>query len=323
MGIIELILTNGITEANWPTISGAVSELLSDHNNFIRILAQFVLDDHAGKGDERKNLLGVYYDEVQKKVTWVIQTAEDVWAGRYGNGDERRAALGDDYDIVMARVNAIANKYLPDTVTVNKDNGGKRYVTNEVNTAKGKKRYYGFDQHAQGVDNISGSGCGMCSFLAIMATFADSSIMPASYFNNKLKSVTGAAKCPISISSGQKMLTSVGIKSTRVNQFSTQSAYEDIKAHLLKGMPVVVSLVHTSRKTGVADKKYTNANHYSLLIGVRKDGKAYLLDSGGRKPRWVDLYDLCDHIPTASATPKDTPTWSGWSNSGGYVKVNL
>lgn len=322
MGIIELILTNGITESNWPTISEAVSELLSDHNNLIRVLAQFVLDDHAGKGDERKNLLGVYYDEVQKKVTWVIQTAEDVWAGKYGIDKERREALGDDYDIVMARVNATKDQHTNIT-TVKKDNGGKRYVTNETNTARGMKKYIGFDQHAQGVTNISGSGCGMCSALAVMATFADNSIMPVAYYKTKLASVTGTAKCPISIGACQKMLKSVGIDSTRVNQFSTQSSYDDIKAHLTKGMPVIVSLVSKSKKTGVEDKRYTRANHYSLLVKMRDDGKAFLLDSGSKGPRWVDLMDLCDHIPTASANPKDTPVWSGWSNSGGYVKVNL
>lgn len=322
MGIIELILTSGITEANWPTISEAVSELLSDHNNFIRVLAQFVLDDHAGKGDERRNLLGVYYDEVQKKVTWVIQTAEDVWAGKYGIDKERKEALGDDYDIVMARVNATKDQHTNIT-TVKKDNGGKRYVTNETSTARGMKKYIGFDQHAQGVTNISGSGCGMCSALAVMATFVDDSIMPATYYKNKLASVTGISKCPISIGACQKMLKSVGIDSTRVNQFSTQSSYDDIKAHLTKGMPVIVSLVSKSKKTGVNDKRYTNANHYSLLVKMRDDGKAFLLDSGSKGPRWVDLMDLCDHIPTASANPKYTPEWSGWSNSGGYVKVNL
>ena len=322
MGIIELILTNGITEANWPTISEAVSELLSDHNNFIRILAQFVLEDRAGRGDERKNILGVYYDEVQKKVTWVIQTAEDVWAGKYGIDKERKEALGDDYDIVMARVNATKDQHTNIT-TVKKDNGGKRYVTNETSTARGMKKYIGFDQHAQGVANISGSGCGMCSALAVMATFADDSIMPVAYYKNKLASVTGISKCPISIGACQKMLKSVGIDSTRVNQFSTQSSYDDIKAHLTKGMPVIVSLVSKSKKTGVNDKRYTNANHYSLLVKMRDDGKAFLLDSGSKGPRWVDLMDLCDHIPTASANPKYTPEWSGWSNSGGYVKVNL
>lgn len=322
MGIIELILASGITEANWPTISEAVSELLSDHNNFIRVLAQFVLDDHAGKGDERRNLLGVYYDEVQKKVTWVIQTAEDVWAGKYGIDKERKEALGDDYDIVMARVNATKDQHTNIT-TVKKDNGGKRYVTNETSTARGMKKYIGFDQHAQGVTNISGSGCGMCSALAVMATFVDDSIMPVAYYKNKLASVTGISKCPISIGACQKMLKSVGIDSTRVNQFSTQSSYDDIKSHLTKGMPVIVSLVSKSKKTGVNDKRYTNANHYSLLVKMRDDGKAFLLDSGSKGPRWVDLMDLCDHIPTASANPKYTPEWSGWSNSGGYVKVNL
>ena len=88
-------------------------------------------------------------------------------------------------------------------------------------------------------------------------------------------------------------------------------------------MPVIVSLYKDNRE-GKEDKRYTNYAHYSLLIGVTSDKmKAYLLDSGGKLPRYIDLKDLCDHIPGTSNNPVYKPIWNGWVNAGGYVKVEM
>jgi hypothetical protein len=58
---------------------------------------------------------------------------------------------------------------------------------------------------------------------------------------------------------------------------------------------------------------------------MHSDGKrAFLLDSSGdpaRGPRWVNLKDICDHVPTAKAGGTFKKTWDGWSNDGGVVFV--
>ena len=110
--ILDFIFKNQITAESWEDIQTGVSAIISDHDKLIRYMAQYVLDGKAGGGDERRNLLGVYYDEVQDYVTWVVRTADDVWAGKWGNGDARIQKFLDagfsmaDYEMVQARVKA-------------------------------------------------------------------------------------------------------------------------------------------------------------------------------------------------------------------------
>lgn len=319
MDLIEFILKNQIVAEDWVDISESMPLLLGNHDNLIRLMAQYVLDGKAGTGDSRKALLGIYYDEVQAKVTWVIQTAIDVWDGKYGNGDARKRALGPDYSLVMSRVNAMSTIYMPDTIKVTKQGG--RYTTTSVPTAKGAKIYYGFDQHAQDGDSykIDGSGCGLCAPVDVLTTFVDGKITPVSFCKNRLKAVTGQTACPVGISNQIKILSSGGIGSTWVKK--TEDAYEDVRKHLLTGRPVIVSLSCRNR-AGTRTNRYTNSGHYALLIGVRKDDKAFLLDSGAREPRWVDLKDICLHIPNYDCDGKSKQTWV-WKGEGGYLKVNI
>mgnify|MGYP002514944332 CR=1 FL=1 len=109
MDLIEFILKNQIKAEDWVDISESMPLLLGNHDNLIRLMAQYVLDGKAGTGDAREALLGLYYDEVQAKVSWVIQAALDVWDGKYGNGDERKQKLGDKYYEIQNIVNKIYN----------------------------------------------------------------------------------------------------------------------------------------------------------------------------------------------------------------------
>ena len=162
------------------------------------------------------------------------------------------------------------------------------------------------------------------SFYGVISTIKGYKDMPIKYADKKLKSVTGGVKCPISMWAGCKLLHSEGIKFKWVKgSLTTNGVYKDILDHLSKGMPVIVSLSKDNR-AGKEDKKYTNYAHYSLLIGVTSDKKkGYLLDSGGRLPRYIDLKDLCDHIPATKNSPDYNPIWNGWTNAGGYVKVQM
>ena len=314
-------------DENWEKIQSGVSKLLSDEN-LIRFMAMYVSGGKVDKGDERKALLGTYYDEVQEKVNWAYKTAEDVWKGMYPNGEaNRKAAFGADYDLVQFWVNQLVPAiYVPTSLSYSKDNSGKRYLVKNVPTAKGKITWKGYNQHSQG-DNpyvFDGSGCGFMSFYGVISTIKGYKDMPIKYADKKLKSVTGGVKCPISMWAGCKLLHSEGIKFKWVKgSLTTNGVYKDILDHLSKGMPVIVSLSKDNR-AGKEDKKYTNYAHYSLLIGVTSDKKkGYLLDSGGRLPRYIDLKDLCDHIPATKNSPDYNPIWNGWTNAGGYVKVQM
>ena len=62
--------------------------------------------------------------------------------------------------------------------------------------------------------------------------------------------------------------------------------------------------------------------HYALLAGITRDGKrAFLMDSGSKGCRFVDLKDICLHIPSARENANKKPVWNGWENSGGYMKI--
>lgn len=316
MDIIRVILENQLTADN----AEEIHALFADHDGLIRTLAMYVSEGKAGKDDERRNLMGAYYDEVQQKVTWAYYTAQDVWRGVYGTGKERRAALGADFDLVQFWVETMKPGIYLSNVTVKDTNGV--YRANGIPTAVGNKTWIAFDQHNSGsTHRIDGSGCGLCSYLSIVGTFKDSAVRPQSWCKANLKSVTGFTACPISISAGTKILAKYGIGYERVKSFDTDSAYKDIQNHLSHGRPVIVSLSCRNRG-GKKTDNYTNSGHYSLLIGMKENGKAFLMDSGGRKPRWVDLWDLCDHIPVNFANGNTKQTWV-WQGEGGYVKVNV
>lgn len=202
------------------------------------------------------------------------------------------------------------------------NNGGYRIVDG-VHTCRGIIQYIGYDQH-KWEKNIDGSGCGLCSFLTVISTFKGRQINADDYKATKLEKISGASKCPISFFAGVKMLEAEGIRYEWVKVISKTSnteVYKDILSHLKKGMPVIVAL-SPKQRNGIVSKEYTNSGHFATLIGVVQDGKkAYLLDSGGRTPRYVDLNDICWCIPTAQEYPNADPIWNGWDNTGGYIKV--
>ena len=320
MDHIKVILENQLTAEN----TVGLVELLTDREELIRQMAMYVLQGKAGNSQDRAALLGIYAEDVQKKVNWVIKTAEDVWAGVYGNDQDRKDKLGKDYELVMYRVNQTAVVTVPADYKYSTDNGGKRYVLKNFPTARGKMTWYGYDQHNQGSNPFvfDGSGCGFCSALAVIATLRGYNVLPLRYATDYLKSVAGASKCPISTMAMLKLLDHEKIQYDWVRSFGTASAYNDILLHLRRGMPVIVHLFKDNR-AGKEDKRYTRYAHYAVLIGVTSNGKGYLLDSSGHRPRLVDLYDLCDHVPTAKDKPDWSPTWNGNKNCGGYVKVYM
>ena len=324
MDIIRVVLENQLTAAN----AKEIHALFADHDGLIRTLAMYVSEDKAGKGDERRNLMGAYYDEVQQKVTWAYYTAQDVWKGKYPNGVEnRKAVFGDDFDLVQYWVNQLKPAiYIPSNLTYTKELGGKRYIVKGVPTAKGTITYKGYDQHNQGSNPyvFDGSGCGFMSFYTVISTIKGYTITPKEYADKYLTKVTKANECPISIWAGCKLLDNEKIEYEWVKgPLTTEGCRKDIQAHLERGLPVIISLSIYDRKGKAHKGWYTNYAHYATLIGAVNEKSWYLLDSGRQKPRYVDAYDICEYIPGTFANPKYDPNWNGFNNAAGYVKVYM
>ena len=332
MDLIKTIVENQLTAEKTVTIL----EILTEHEDLIRQISLQVMQGKYGGGKERENALGIFYDEVQKKITWAYQTAEDVWAGKYGNGDEhRRELIGPDYDLVKYRVNETRWEHGVLTIdesmiTIHTEDirGGKRYVMPAMPTALGTRAYYGYPQTRQGDNpyNFSGSGCGIASAYTCVATIKGYNMNLKEWADKNLEA-TGGTKCPISTAVMQKLFDIEKIKYKRVKTFTTASLADTLKKHLQTGNPAVIALTRKNR-AGVNHKgRYANSEHYATLTHMNTDGKrAFLYDSSGdpnRGPRWVDLYDICDHVPTAREREDFSPVWNGWANCGGALLVYM
>lgn len=327
MDLLNFILKNQITAQEWSEIAEQMPLLLGDHNKLIRSLALYVSKGQAGSGDVRKALLGIYYDEVQAKITWAYNTARDVWAGKYPSGEQRKTTFGADYDLVQYWVNQLHPAiFIPNNLKYITDMSGKRYLIKGVPTAKGTTLWKGYDQHNQGSNPyvFDGSGCGFMSFYSVISTLKGYNITPLAYANKWLKTITGGSKCPISIWAGCKLLENENIRYEWVKgPLTTEGCKNDIQAHLEKGLPVIISLSIFDRNGKAYKGRYTNYAHYALVIGSTQTGKWYLLDSGGQKPRYVDSADICRFIPGTVENPKYDPVWNGFNNAAGYVKIYM
>jgi hypothetical protein len=334
--ILDFIFKNQITNESWEDIQTGVSAIISDHDKLIRYMAQYVLDGKAGGGDERRNLLGVYYDEVQDYVTWVVRTADDVWAGKWGNGDARIQKFLDagfsmaDYEMVQARVKATVDEHTNITISAPlkyKVVGGKDYVYESVPSWRGNTTMYGFAQHSypQSPWKFNHNGCGFLSFWSVIKTIKGyTNTTPAQYADKAVKAA-GGTQFPISSMVGLNMLDAEGIGYKWVKRYSTtEQLVKIVEEHLRKGKPVIISLYKNNR-AGKEDKRYTNYAHYATLTHMHSDGKrAWLNDSGGKNPRFVDLWDICDHCPQANEKTYigDEGLWNGFQNCGGVILIN-
>lgn len=113
-----------LTEAGWKALAkGKKTEVPkpnpgSDHHysttgKSLRTIANDVKAGLAGNGDERKQLLGIYYTGVQAILNGgdpAATLAAETKAGKYGNGDARKKILGEFYDAVQAILNKAASK---------------------------------------------------------------------------------------------------------------------------------------------------------------------------------------------------------------------
>lgn len=330
MDILKFIVDNQLTEETWVEILPDMTSLLADHDKLIRDLALWTSKGNAGNGEARLACLGIYADEVQNKINWAYHTAEEVWTGKYGNGDERRAALGADFDLVQFLVERTRpGVFISGMPKVGTDQNGKRYFTKDFPTAKGNRTIYSFPQTRQGSNpyHFSGSGCGLCSVASAIFSIKEYDMTLREYAEKNLSAV-GGTKCPISTAIMERLLKREGITYKRVKSFDTDRLADIVRGHLSSGNPVILSLTRCNRAGENHKGRYANSEHYAILWGVTEDGKkAFLFDSSGdpnRGPRMVDLWDICDHVPTAREREDLDPRglWNGWANCGGVLLIN-
>ena len=98
------VILGGDTPAPQPAFTPSVNGSTLD-------LAIRVMGGEFGNGDQRKEVLGSRYDEVQDFINHIYSASTDQLAtetieGRYGNGDQRKEVLGSRYDKVQNAVNA-------------------------------------------------------------------------------------------------------------------------------------------------------------------------------------------------------------------------
>jgi hypothetical protein len=235
-----------------------------------------------------------------------------------------------DYEMVQARVKATVDEHTNITISAPlkyKVVGGKDYVYESVPSWRGKITMYGFAQHSypQSPWKFNHNGCGFLSFWSVIKTIKGyANITPAQYANKAVKAA-GGTQFPISSMVGLNMLDAEGIGYKWVKRYSTtEQLVKIVEEHLRKGKPVIISLYKNNR-AGKEDKRYTNYAHYATLTHMHSDGKrAWLNDSGGKNPRFVDLWDICDHCPQANEKTnigKDG-LWNGFQNCGGVILIN-
>ena len=334
MDLIKTILENQIQPEALPEIRDALTGYIEDPDALIRELALRTMKNQYGKSEERRAALGPYYDRVQQKITAVYKTADAVWRGEYGNGEEhRRELIGPDYDLVKYRVNETAAAHNVIRITekqiqLKTDQAGRRYVLPNMPTAAGVRNVYGYPQTKQG-DNpylFGPSGCGLCSAWCVISTAKGYNMTLREFADRNLAAV-GGTKCPISTAIIERLLDREKIPYKRIRTFTTDGITELLREHLQTGNPAIIALTRTNR-AGISHKgRYANSEHYAVLTHLHQDGKrAFLMDSSGdpnRCPRWIDLHDICDHIPTAKVKEDFSPIWNGWSNCGGVVLIYM
>lgn len=111
LAYISLDALKGYTQAG--TVGEVVSEPTADTLNRAQLLQMVadVMNGKYGDGDERKDALGKYYDQIQDVINYVYDhgtddLVTDVLSGKFGTGDIRKAVLGEKYDAVQKAVNA-------------------------------------------------------------------------------------------------------------------------------------------------------------------------------------------------------------------------
>ena len=162
------------------------------------------------------------------------------------------------------------------TVTVTTPAGVRKYRLYNQTKCKGSDRiYYGpYGCVTTGV-SIAVSGFGIKATPWHIHQGKASSKKTERYALKQLK--LKRKRQAISLRLASQILTDMGIRNKRVTSFAAAQAEKEIRAHLMKGKPVIVK-VKKGQHGGV---KFTNRHHTLVLVGLVNDYVVFLNPSTG------------------------------------------
>lgn len=132
---------------------------------------------------------------------------------------------------------------------------------------------------------------------------------------------------PMSLRLASQILTDMGIENRRVTSFQTETAVEEIRAHLLAGKPVLVK-VRNKKWKGVM---FTGNQHALVLIGIVGDNVIFANPAGGtvNKSSVGEVNDkinipisvFVDKFMYSSRKHTEKPYTKKRKDAGGYILV--
>ena len=132
-----------------------------------------------------------------------------------------------------------------------------------------------------------------------------------------------ASQMPVTMYGITQILDRYGLKNEFVYEFTREQAAEDIRTHLEKGNPVVITL---RRKNG--NTKWAGTVHTLLLIGLDEEGNAIVCDSANKS--WSGKnqrikFGKIEELVKFMWSSKELSTsayYSGRKGTSGYILVN-
>lgn len=253
----------------------------------------------------------------------------------YKNGKRYWGAFSNVYTLKIS----VSNKITTKRSTIPKKNSGASYSV-KLNTINGVNTFKCWTQGGFGTSEagkwLRYHGCGVCAFMTATQPFIKkfSNMTPKSFYDTYLsKKRFGAISQSGSIGYGimSTILKEEGLKGVVVQKYSVESAVKDIKAHLLTGQPIVITVRSQSfGGNNKVDKKYTDYAHFITLLGMTEDG--YVIAADSSKHLWsVDgtsqvrfkignLKDIVEHTKSFS-NPSSVSNWYSNTGSNGYIKI--
>lgn len=187
---------------------------------------------------------------------------------------------------------------------------------------------------------ISNHGCAACAATTVLSGYISDKQTPVNTvknlelnalgFKNWDKNYSKAEKdqMPIALYGIYKVLEKNGIPCKYVRTYSRPSVLSQIRDHLLKGKPVVIT-VGATRYDGKKDSRWTGGRHTMVLLGMTDNYKVIVGDSADRASTFgnmrrikvVNLSDVCGYL-FKSTKKSEYPYYINYKYCGGYILVD-
>lgn len=192
---------------------------------------------------------------------------------------------------------------------------------------------------------ISNHGCAACATTTVLSGYLSEKQTPVNTVKNlemdalgfknwdKNYSKSEKYQMPIALYGIRKVLEKNGIPCRYVRTYSRPSVLTQIRDHLLKGKPVVIT-VGATRYDGKKDSRWTGGRHTMVLLGMTDRYKVIVGDSADRADTFgnmrrikvVDLSDVCGYLfktTKKSGSNLTYPYYTNYKYCGGYILVDV